>query len=154
MSIVKKKMEFKKDLAVPKAARFNDFLSRIPQGNRINDINMFDVDKRQTIPKTSLSKPVAKPVVEKQPLMQKPKSNFSAKEKSKNSENERYIIPVKKVKDDLKAAADAEKMFKLLFKQSVQGILVEDLLANCPNLHKRFFGKYVLDATENIKGVI
>jgi hypothetical protein len=58
------------------------------------------------------------------------------------------------VKDDLKAAADTEKMFKLLFKQPVQGILVEDLFANCPNLHKRFFGKYVSDTTEDIKGVI
>jgi hypothetical protein len=58
------------------------------------------------------------------------------------------------VKDDFKAVINAEKMFKLLFKQPVQGILVEDLLANCPNLHKRFFEKYVLDAIENIKGVI
>jgi hypothetical protein len=48
--------------------------------------------------------------------MQKPKLNFSAKEKLKNSENERYTIPVKRVKDDFKAAADTEKMFKLLFK--------------------------------------
>ena len=62
--------------------------------------------------------------------MQKSKLNFLAKEKSKNSENERYTIPVRKVKDDLKAAADAEKMLKLLFKQPVQGISVEDLLAN------------------------
>ena len=29
MSIVKKKVEFEKDLAVPKIARFGDFLSRI-----------------------------------------------------------------------------------------------------------------------------
>ena len=34
------------------------------------------------------------------------------------------------MKDNLKTAADTEKMFKLLFKQPVQGILVEDLLAN------------------------
>jgi hypothetical protein len=85
--------------------------------------------------------------------MQKSKPSFSVKEKLKNSENKRYTIPVKKVKDDLKAATDAEKMLKLLFKQSVQGILVEDLLANCPNLHKRFFGKYVSDTTKNMKGV-
>jgi hypothetical protein len=48
--------------------------------------------------------------------MQKPKLSFPVKKKLKNSENERYTIPVRKVKDDLKAAADAEKMFKLLFK--------------------------------------
>jgi hypothetical protein len=30
MSIYKKKVEFEKDLAVPKTARFGDFLSRIP----------------------------------------------------------------------------------------------------------------------------
>jgi hypothetical protein len=92
-------------------------------------------------------------VVENQPLMQKPKLSFPAKEKSKNSENERYTIPVKKVKDDLKAVTDAEKMLKLLFKQPVQSILVEDLLANCPNLHKRFFGKYVSNVTEDMKDV-
>jgi hypothetical protein len=45
ISIVKKKMKFKKDLAIPKAARFGDFLSRIPQDNRINDINMSDINK-------------------------------------------------------------------------------------------------------------
>jgi hypothetical protein len=77
---------------------------------------MSDVNKRQAIPKISLSKLIAKPVVEDQPLMQKSKLSFPAKEKLKNSENERYTIPVKKVKDDFKAAADAEKMFKLLFK--------------------------------------
>jgi hypothetical protein len=72
----------------------------------------------------------------------------------KNLENERYIIPVKKVKDNFKTVADTEKMLKLLFKQSVQGILVEDLLINCPNLYKRFFGKYVSDITKNMKSVI
>jgi hypothetical protein len=86
--------------------------------------------------------------------MQKPKSSFPVKEKSKNSENERYTIPVKRVKDNFKAAADTEKMFKMLFKQPVQDILIEDLLANCLNLYKRFFEKYVSDITENIKGVI
>jgi hypothetical protein len=85
--------------------------------------------------------------------MQKLKPNSPVKEKSKNSENERYIVPVRKVKDDLKTAANTEKMFKLLFKQPVPGILVENLLANCPNLHKKFFGKYVSDATKNMKGV-
>jgi hypothetical protein len=30
MSIYKKKVEFEKDLAVPKATRFGDFLNRIP----------------------------------------------------------------------------------------------------------------------------
>ena len=64
MSIVKKKVEFEKDLAVPKAVRFGDFLSRIPQSNRINDANMSDINKRQVTPKTSSSKPIAKPVVE------------------------------------------------------------------------------------------
>ena len=34
------------------------------------------------------------------------------------------------MKDDFKAAADTEKMLKLLFKQPVQDISVEDLLAN------------------------
>jgi hypothetical protein len=58
------------------------------------------------------------------------------------------------MKDDLKAAADAEKKLKLLFKQPIQGILVEDLFANCPNLHKRFFGKYVSDTIEDMKSVI
>jgi hypothetical protein len=48
--------------------------------------------------------------------MQKLKLSFPVKEKSKNLENERYTISVRKVKDDFKAAADAEKMFKLLFK--------------------------------------
>jgi hypothetical protein len=51
--------------------------------------------------------------------MQKPKPSSPVKEKSKNSENERYTIPVKRVKDDFKAAANAEKMLKLLFKQPV-----------------------------------
>ena len=116
MSIVKKKVEFEKDLAVLKAARFGDFLSRIPQGNGIDDANMSDVDKRQATPKISSLKPIAKPVVEDQLLMSKLKLSFLVKEKLKNSENERYTIPVKKVKDDLKAAADTEKMLKLLFK--------------------------------------
>jgi hypothetical protein len=62
------------------------------------------------------SKPIAKPVIEDQLSIQKSKLSFPIKEKSKNSENERYTIPVRKVKDNLKAAADAEKMFKLLFK--------------------------------------
>ena len=130
ISIVKKKVEFEKDLAVPKAARFGDFLSRIPQGDRIDNTNMSDVDKRQATPKTSSSKPIAKPVVENQPSVQKPKPSSPVKEKLKDSENERYIIPVKKVKDNFKTAADTEKMLKLLFKQPVQGILVKDLLAN------------------------
>jgi hypothetical protein len=154
MSIYKKKVEFEKDLAVLKAARFGDFLNRIPQSDGIDDINMSNINKRRAIPKTFLSKPIAKPVVKNQSLMQKPKPSFPAKKKLKNSENERYTIPVRKIKDDLKAAADIEKMLKLLFKQPVQGILIEDLLANCPNLHKRFFGKYVSDTTENMKGVI
>jgi hypothetical protein len=114
---------------------------------------MSDINERRAISKTSSLKPIAKPVVEDQFLIQKSKLNFLIKKKSKNSENERYTIPVKRVKDDLKAAADAEKMLKLLFKQPIQGILVEDLLANCPNLYKRFFGKYVLDITEDMKGV-
>jgi hypothetical protein len=46
MSIYKKKVEFEKDLAVLKAARFGDFLSRISQFDGIDDINMFDVDER------------------------------------------------------------------------------------------------------------
>jgi hypothetical protein len=154
MSIIKKKVEFEKDLAVPKTARFGDFLSRIPQDNGINDINISDVNERQATLKISLSKPIAKPVVEDQSLMQKPKLSFPAKKNLKNSENERYTIPVRRMKDDFKAAADAEKMLKLLFKQPVQGILVEDLLTNCPNLHKRFFGKYVSDIIEDMKGVI
>jgi hypothetical protein len=154
MSIYKKKVKFEKNLAVPKATRFGDFLSRIPQNDGIDDINMFNVNERRATPKISLLKPIAKPVVEDQSLMQKPKLSSPAKKKSKNLENERYTIPVKKVKNDLKAAADIEKMFKLLFKQPVQGILVEDLLTNCPNLYKKFFGKYVLDAIKNMKGVI
>jgi hypothetical protein len=48
--------------------------------------------------------------------MQKSKLSFPAKEKSKNSENERYIVPVRRVKDDFKTAVNAEKMLKLLFK--------------------------------------
>jgi hypothetical protein len=64
MSIVKKKVEFEKDLTVPKVARFGDFRSRIPQDNGVNDINIFDVNERQAIPKISSSKPIAKPVVE------------------------------------------------------------------------------------------
>jgi hypothetical protein len=55
ISIVKKKVEFEKNLAVLKVTRFGDFLSRIPQGDGINDINMSDIDKRQAIPKISLS---------------------------------------------------------------------------------------------------
>ena len=51
ISIVKKKVEFKKDLAVLKAASFGDFRNRIPQDNGINDINMSDVNKRQAISK-------------------------------------------------------------------------------------------------------
>ena len=86
--------------------------------------------------------------------MQKPKLNSPIKKKLKNSENERYTIPIKRVKDDFKAVTDTEKIFKLLFKQPVQGILVEDLLANCPNLYKFFFRKYLSDITENMKGVI
>jgi hypothetical protein len=93
-------------------------------------------------------------VIKNQPLMQKPKLSFSIKEKSKNSENERYIIPVKKVKDNFKTVADIEKMFKLLFKQPVQGISVEDLLANYPNLYKKFFGKYVSDIIKDMKDVV
>jgi hypothetical protein len=93
-------------------------------------------------------------VVENQPSIQKPKLNFPTKEKLKNSENARYTIPVKKVKTDFKAAADTEKILKLLFKQPVQGILVEDLFVNCPNLHKRFFGKYVSEIIKDMKGVI
>jgi hypothetical protein len=89
-------------LAVLKAVRFGDFLSRIPQGNGINDINMSNINERQAIPKTFLLKPIAKPVVENQPLMQKPKLSFLIKEKLKNSENERYTIPVKKKKIILK----------------------------------------------------
>jgi hypothetical protein len=77
---------------------------------------MSDVNERQAISKISSSKPIAKPVIENQLLMQKPKLSFPIKKKLKNSENERYPIPVKRVKDNLKAAADAEKMFKLLFK--------------------------------------
>ena len=119
MSIVKKKVEFEKDLAVLKIARFGDFLSQIPQDNRIDDTNMSDVNERQATPKTSSSKPIAKPVIENQPSMQKPKPNSPAKEKSKNSENERYTIPVRRVKDDFKAVANAEKMLKLLFKQPI-----------------------------------
>jgi hypothetical protein len=80
---------------------------------------MSDVDERQATPKTSSSKPIAKPVVEDQPSMQKSKPSSPAKEKSKNSENERYTIPVRRVKNDLKTVADAEKMLKLLFKQPV-----------------------------------
>jgi hypothetical protein len=69
MSIVKKKVEFEKDLAVPKAARFGDFLNRIPQFDGIDDTNMFDVNERQATPKISSIKPIAKPVVEDQSLM-------------------------------------------------------------------------------------
>ena len=58
------------------------------------------------------------------------------------------------MKDDFKTVVNAEKIFKLLFKQSVQGILIEDLLTNCPNLYKRFFGKYVSDTTDYMKGVV
>jgi hypothetical protein len=64
MSIYKKKVEFEKDLAVLKVARFGDFLSRIPQNDGINDINMSDVNERQAIFKISLLKPIAKPLVE------------------------------------------------------------------------------------------
>jgi hypothetical protein len=64
ISIIKKKVKFEKDLAVPKAARFGDFLNRIPQGNGIDDINISDVDKRQATPKISSLKLIAKPVVE------------------------------------------------------------------------------------------
>jgi hypothetical protein len=64
INIVKKKIKFEKDLAVPKAVRFGDFRSRIPQSNGVNDINMSDVNERQAIFKTFLSKPIAKPVVE------------------------------------------------------------------------------------------
>jgi hypothetical protein len=46
ISIYKKKVEFEKDLAVPKAIRFGDFLSRIPQFNGIDDINISDVNER------------------------------------------------------------------------------------------------------------
>jgi hypothetical protein len=66
MSIYKKKVKFEKDLAVPKATRFGDFLSRIPQGDEINDINISDINKRQATPKISLSKPIAKSVIEDQ----------------------------------------------------------------------------------------
>jgi hypothetical protein len=45
ISIYKKKVEFKKDLAVSKATRFGDFLSRIPQSDRINDTNISDINE-------------------------------------------------------------------------------------------------------------
>ena len=46
ISIIKKKVKFKENLTVSKTARFGDFLNRIPQGNGINDANMFNINKR------------------------------------------------------------------------------------------------------------
>jgi hypothetical protein len=45
MNIVRKKVKFGKDLAVPKTARFGDFRNRIPQGDRIDNTNMSNVDE-------------------------------------------------------------------------------------------------------------
>jgi hypothetical protein len=123
---MKKKVEFEKGMAAPKTPRFGEYIQRAVEEESL--------EARKPDSHTA-TLPNSTPVTVLRPEAREAAASIG------KAPAEAYAVAPRRLKDEVKAGLNTEKLLTIIMSTQVEGVTVGDLMANCPHVYRTFFGR-------------
>jgi hypothetical protein len=142
IKMIKKKIKFKKEMAVPKISRFNKYIQRAIEEDLLEarkpDFHIATFPN--SIPVIILRLEAKKAVVSMLPkgIHFNSPTNSNGKASAKA-----YAVISRRLKNEIKAGLNTKKLLTIIMSTQIKGIIIGDLMANCSHVYKTFFGKAI-----------